>query len=124
LERSEIDVIALKKQYLQMTYNHPRPHITWHGIYFGQPDWSYDSHSLAFTLHHPDAEEQLHVILNAYWRPLLFELPPLGKGKHWHRIIDTSLHSPQDFCEIDVAPIVKTDRYPSQSRSSLVFIAK
>ena len=124
LERSEIDVIALKKQYLQMTYNHPRPHITWHGIYFGQPDWSYDSHSLAFTLHHPDAEEQLHVILNAYWRPLLFELPPLGKGKHWHRIIDTSLHSPQDFCEIDVAPIVKTDRYPSQSRSSLVFMAK
>ncbi|MEB3309371.1 MAG: glycogen debranching protein GlgX [Snowella sp.] len=123
-DRSAIDVTDLKSTYLEQTYNHPKPHITWHGVYFGQPDWSYDSHSLAFTLHHPQAQEQLHVILNAYWRPLLFELPPLGKGKHWYRIIDTSLNSPLDFCELEIAPIVMTDRYPVPARSSLVFMAQ
>ncbi len=124
IDRSAINLTALKQKYLEMTYNHPNPHITWHGVYFGQPDWSYDSHSLAFTLHHPAAEEQLHVILNAYWRPLLFELPPLAKGKQWYRVIDSSLHSPQDFCELETAILVTGDRYPAQSRSSLVFMAK
>ena len=47
----------------------------------GQPDWSHDSHSLAFEA---DATagtgSRMYLILNAYWEPLDFELPPAGDG--------------------------------------------
>ena len=32
---------------------HNSPILTWHGIHLSQPDWSDDSHSLAFSLHDP-----------------------------------------------------------------------
>ncbi|MFM7576920.1 MAG: hypothetical protein ACKO5Q_08290, partial [Microcystaceae cyanobacterium] len=119
-----IDKTALKRTYLDLTHSHPRPHVTWHGVEFGLPDWSYHSHSLALTLHEPQAQEQLHIILNAYWEPLLFELPPLADGKKWHRIVDTFLPTPQDFCELAIAPAVNLKTYLVQPRSAIVLMAK
>lgn len=66
------------------------PRLIWHGTKLNLPDWSNDSHTLAFSLHDPLTEEHLHVIFNAYWKPLIFELPPPPQGKVWHRIIDTA----------------------------------
>jgi len=39
------------------------------------------------------------VILNAYWEPLDFELPPAGNGggNPWHRWIDTARETPNDI---------------------------
>ena len=37
------------------------PAIAWHGIKLGQPDWSEDSHSLAFTLSYRQYGELLHM---------------------------------------------------------------
>ena len=42
--------------------------ITWHGIKLGSPDWSDDSHSLAFTLTNPEYPHALHVMINAFWQ--------------------------------------------------------
>ncbi len=72
------------------------PHITWHGVELNTPDWSKDSHSLAFTLYHPQANETLHVMVNSYFESLIFQIPPL-KGKVWRKVIDTSMESPKDF---------------------------
>src|SRR5262249_25669513 len=49
--------------------------ITWHGIRLGQPDWSDSSHSIAFTVEVEREHLFFHVIVNAYWEPLDFELP-------------------------------------------------
>jgi glycogen operon protein len=119
-----IDLERLKHTYLGMTESHPNPHVVWHGIDVALPDWSYDSHSLAFTLHHPKAGEQLHLILNAYWEPLVFNLPPLANGKQWYRVIDTFLPSPQDFCELAIAPQILKTSYLVQARTSVVLMAK
>jgi glycogen operon protein len=71
--------------------------IHWHGVRLGQPDWSQDSHSLAFELTGDDIREHLVVLLNAYWEPLEFQLPPLPQGRRWARLVDTARPSPEDF---------------------------
>jgi glycogen operon protein len=99
------------------------PHLTWHGVRLGQPDWGVDSHSLAFELHHPQAGEHLHVMLNAYWEPLTFELPPLPTGQQWRRVVDTALASPGDFSLPHLAPPVPGAVYEVAARSAVVLAA-
>jgi glycogen operon protein len=100
------------------------PYLIWHGTELNQPDWSDDSRYLAFTLAHPQHREYLHVIFNAYWESLTFELPKLSPGHNWHRVIDTSLTTPDDFCELAIAPLVNNWQYLVQPRTSVVLMAK
>lgn len=113
--------IFQQESFLQVSYGSQKPHLVWHGTCLGQPDWSFDSHSLAFTLRHPKAEEHLYVILNAYQEPVTFELPPLGQAERWHRIVDTALSAPDDFCERSIAPI-EGDKYQAKAHSSVVLM--
>jgi isoamylase len=99
-----------------------KPLINWHGVRLGTPDWGHDSHSLAFTLTHPSSNEILHVMLNAYWEPLDFELPPVRYRKQWRRIADTALPSPDDFCEPAEAPAVKAATYQVASRAAVLLL--
>ena len=46
-----------------------------HGITLNHPDLRPDSHSLAVTVRATRAAVTLHVMFNAYWEPLTFELP-------------------------------------------------
>ena len=63
----------------------------WHGVKLLQPDWSSWSHSLAFSADLPNEPISFHLIMNAYWEPLDFELPPEGMDGPWRRWIDTLL---------------------------------
>lgn len=117
--------IFREEKFLEVTHTSLEPHLVWHGIYLGQPDWGEDSHTLAFSLNHPVMGEQVHVMLNAYWEPLNFELPPLESGNYWHRIIDTALSVPDDFSDLEAA--VKIDEenfYLVTARSCVVLMEK
>ncbi|MCU0514517.1 MAG: glycogen debranching protein GlgX [Anaerolineae bacterium] len=94
-----------------------RTKLTWHGTALYQPDWSDNSHSLAFTLSHPGGH--LHAIFNAYWEPLIFELPPAV----WQRIVDTDLPPPQDFSPPGQAPRLTGPRYTAAARSAVLLLA-
>jgi isoamylase len=98
------------------------PHIAWHGVGLGLPDWGDDSHSLAFTLHHAESGDFVHVLFNAYWEPLAFELPVPPGGMRWHRVVDTALPSPDDFCGQD-APVVEGHCYRAEARSAVMLLA-
>jgi isoamylase len=100
------------------------PHITWHGVELNQPDWSYHSHSLAFSLHDPAHNEHLHVMLNAWWEPLTFKLPPLPPAQQWHRMVDTALEPPHDFNEPTYAPPVGKQQYRLIAESVVVLMAR
>ena len=113
-----------QESFLKVSLKSSQPHLTWHGTKLYKPDWEEDSHSIAFTLSYPAVEEQLYVVFNAYWKPLQFQLPPLELGSHWHRIIDTSLNSPEDFTEPTAAPKVYENCYRVAPRSSIVLIKK
>jgi len=94
---------------------------TWHGVRLNQPDWSDSSHSVAFTARDPSESLWIHLILNAYWEPLHFELPPVTDvNGSWRRWIDTSLDSPSDIVEWDAAPPVAEESYPVGARSVVV----
>jgi isoamylase len=98
--------------------------LTWHGTHLDKPDFGYDSHSLAFSLSNETGAEKLHAILNAYWEALEFELPTLAAGKRWHRAVDTSLPSPDDYREPGTELVVDTAKYVAQPRSSVILIAQ
>ena len=116
--------IFRQESLLEVTYGSQKPHIVWHGVQLGQPDWGDHSHSLACTLRHPGYDEHLYVVFNAYWDSLCFELPPLDPGDRWHRIVDTARRSPDDFWDLDAAPAVKGNSYQVEARSSVVLMAK
>jgi isoamylase len=98
-------------------------HITWHGTNLGQLDWRNESHSLSFTLHRPESGDHLHIMLNAHWQPLTFELPPLPFDEHWYRVVDTAQPSPDDFCDPGAMPPVYGIRYQVEARSSVILLA-
>ena len=62
-----------------------------------QPDWGDGSHSVALGAELREEGLHFHLILNAYWEPLDFELPRLTGGDPWRRWIDTALDSPHDI---------------------------
>jgi glycogen operon protein len=100
-------------------------HKAWHGTKLNQPDWSYQSHSLALSADVWSEKLFFHLILNAYWEPLEFELPPEKEpGRHpWRRWIDTALDSPQDIVDWPSAPTVTGRIYRVEPRSVVVLIA-
>jgi len=98
--------------------------IEWHGVHLSQPDWSEQSHSLAFSLCHRVKNEFVHVILNAYWEPLQFQLPILPDGKKWRQIVNTALPSPHDIFDNGNAPVIDTKFITSIPYSSIILIAR
>ncbi|TFI54580.1 glycogen debranching enzyme GlgX [Mastigocladus laminosus UU774] len=111
-----------QERVLAVTDGGHKPHIYWHGVKLGEADWSYYSHSLAFSLRYPEHSENLHFILNAYWETLSFELPVLADGGQWYRMIDTALPSGDDCCDRQTAPVVKGNMYQAQKRSAIVLL--
>lgn len=94
----------------------------WHGTKLGQPDWGDHSHSVAFTAEIKKQMMFLHMIMNAYWEPLDFELPPVENGGEnpWHRWIDTSLDSPDDISEWQTSPPISNHPYRAAPYSVVV----
>ncbi len=75
-----------------------------HGIKTDQPDFGYESHSIAVQIspspNTPGDDEQIadiYLAANAYWDNLTFELPSLSHGRKWCRFIDTWLPLPNDI---------------------------
>jgi glycogen operon protein len=99
--------------------------LTWHGVRLHEPDWRHASHSVALTARFTKERVLLHVILNAYWEPLEFELPSVANGgpHPWHRWIDTFLDSPHDIVDWEHAPLVPGDRYRAEACSVVALVA-
>jgi glycogen operon protein len=96
--------------------------VAWHGVKLDQPDWSECSHSIAFTVEIRREKLLFHVILNAYWQPLDFELSRLDSPREnpWRRWIDTGLDSPHDIVEWETAEPVPGYVYWAAARSVVV----
>jgi len=107
--------------------------IDWHGVRLHQPDWANHSHALAATAHSLAGTAgslggtadglagnwAAHLMLNAYWEPLTFEVPPPLQGAEgpWRRWIDTALESPGDIADWAEAAPVPGPTYVVQARS-------
>ena len=67
---------------------------------------------------------KLHLLMNAYWEPIDFELPPVANGTLWRRWIDTSLQSPEDIVPWNDALSVADRLYRAAPRSIVVLWAR
>jgi isoamylase len=94
---------------------------SWDGVKLGQPDWGENSHSIAFTARMHSEPMTFRLMLNAFWEPLEFELPPTPGP--WRRWIDTSLQAPEDIVEWQKAPVSPGSTYRVDARSVVVLYA-
>jgi len=101
-----------------------RASIEVHGVRLNRPDRSSDSHSFAVTVRDIEHADLLHVMFNAYWEPLVFELPPVGCQRPWRRWIDTYRDAPDDVCDWKSAPSVQGSTYAVQPRSLVTLVAE
>ncbi len=102
-----------------------RSEIQFHGVRLNQQDWADDAHSLALTARDPESGLSLNLMINSYWEPLEFELPPQppGQPQGWHCWLDTSLASPDDIVPWSEAAPVSGSTYLVQARSVVGLIS-
>jgi isoamylase len=98
--------------------------LTWHGVKLFRPDWSFESHSIAFTVVSLSGRMGMHIMINAYFGTLEFEIPEYIDDRRlsWKRWIDTSFESPDDIMDIEGANRV-TERIYRLAPYSLAVIA-
>jgi isoamylase len=103
-----------------------RAQLVWHGVALGRPDWGDSSHSIAFTLRTLQSRFLFHVMLNAYWEPLSFEIPldEGGEPLSWRRCIDTAAAPPDDIHRFAAAPAAPAGRCAAQPRSLVLLAAR
>jgi isoamylase len=126
-------MIAFRKRFGALTSPHfytgemtdrAIPEISWHGTQMGHPGWDDPAAgALAFTIAGRGEEHDLHVILNASYLPLDFELPELG-GKGWFRAVDTEQPPPDDIVDPGGEVPVSSTTYHAGPRSVVVLISK
>jgi glycogen operon protein len=100
-----------------------RPGLEVHGVRLHRPDLGTRSHSLAITVRDTERPEDFHLMFNAYWEPLSFDLPAPGPGQSWKRWIDTFRDSPDDVTDWSIAPLVAGPSYLVQPRSIVALVA-
>lgn len=103
--------------------------ISWHGTKVGQPDWSWESRSLAMHINGGLHDEDIFMIMNAHWEGHEFELPPLNKEPNtrwgWFRFIDTSREPPFDIAEEGLEGYLANQHsYPVGPRTIVVLVGK
>ncbi len=101
-----------------------RSQVTWHGVRLHEPDLSHHSHSLALTVRAIGGARLVHAILNAYWEPLDFELPPVDPAHPWRRVVDTSLDDELAIVDLASAPSVTATHYRAGPRSVVLLSAR
>jgi isoamylase len=102
-----------------------RHHVTWHGVEPDRPDWSECSRSFAVTITSVGERFRWHLMVNAWWQPLHFTLPPTGLADgRWHRWIDTALPSPDHIVGWEEAPPLPDQAYRVLARSVVVLLVR
>jgi glycogen operon protein len=117
IERRLLRTVEHEHQRVSLTTLLKQADKAWHGVRLGQPDWDDRSHSVALGGKLRREGLRFHLILNAFWEPLHFQLPAPGAGGAWRRWIDTALDSPNDVVPWQTAPAVSADVYCAEARS-------
>jgi glycogen operon protein len=130
-------LIAFRKQHPALRHSRHPGHpdesgavveVAWHGTRKWSPDWSPGSLVLACTLTlraEGEADDVVHVALNAYWEALGFELPAPPPGRRWHCYVNTALAAPEDVWEPGQGPVLeRQDSILVGGRSVVVLVAE
>jgi isoamylase len=96
-----------------------REDVTWHGVN-GPVDLGPESRCLAFLLRGGSiGDTDLYVMINGHWEDHEFTVAE-GQPPEWHRVVDTSLPSPNDIVEPGKEPQLQDKKYKVRARSIVV----
>jgi isoamylase len=125
IARRRLRDVEHERQRLSLNQMLRQAKLTWHGVKLNHPDWGSSSRSMACNVEMRTEGLLLHLILNAYWESLDFELPPTshGEANPWRCWIDTALDSPHDIVPWQTAPSVPGLSYRAAPRSVVVLFA-
>jgi glycogen operon protein len=125
IARRQLRNLGPERERMSLTHLISGATKTWHGVKSNQPDWSHQSHSVAFSAELRREGLLVYFIFNAYWEPLDFELPQIdnGKGGPWKRWIDTFLGTPEDITPWDESQPLPDRTYRAGHRSVVVLWA-
>ncbi len=104
--------------------------VTWHGMEGGQPDWTWESRTVAMQISEktPGVSSELsdiYIAANSYWESLRLELPKLTGSRRWLCVVDTMQESPQDIFEQGKEPCLDNqDVYEIGPRTVVVLIGR
>ncbi len=118
--------VTAEEQRLTLSEVLEQGEISWHGTKLNQPDWGDTSHSIALSIRTEQEHFLAHILFNAYWEALEFELPQRD-GDHplqWERWIDTSLESPNDIVPWQERVPIEGHSYRAGPRSVVVLSSK
>lgn len=88
--------------------------ITWHGVTPNMPDWSGDSHFVAYTI------DDLYIAFNAFSETLHVTLPEPPEGKKWSLVVNTSNLSHQEFVDPEIHHILESCDFKMGPYSSCI----
>jgi glycogen operon protein len=108
------------------------PDITWFDELGASPDWAKIDSRIAARIDGSKADiisdrddNDFYLIFNAKDESTVFMIGPAPMARHWHRVLDTSLPSPEDLAETGCEPIlVPQDEYAVSSRSFVLLMAR
>ena len=124
IERRMVRDVEHERHRLSLSLALREQKVAWHGVKLNQPDWSSFSHSVAIGGDLKSERILAHIILNAYWEALEFELPILREGtEKWRRWIDTALDPPHEISVWNTETPVLGTTYRAGARSVVVLIA-
>jgi isoamylase len=77
------------------------PPVSWHGTQAWAPDLGPHSRLLAVMFYQRvgTGHDCVYLVANAYWEPLIVELPALSDGMAWHQFADSAATPPGDAAE-------------------------
>jgi isoamylase len=98
--------------------------VTWHGVQLFRPDWSDNSHTLAFTIRSLSGALSMHFMINSYYESLDFEVPEKEdeRAVRWRLWMDTSLEAPRDIREIEETDQITPGKYRVNSHSVVILL--
>ena len=95
--------------------------ITWHGTTLNNPGFNdTTARVLACTIAGIDDTADLHVMMNMFWEPLVFDLP-VGQ---WRVAVDTSASGPEDLPDLAESPTNIHGRWTVNGRSVVVLSSR
>ncbi len=125
--QSNQDIFRFFKEMIAFRKAHPslsrsrfwREDVRWYGV-GSVADLSYNSHTLAYCLlGKSQSDDDLYVIINAYWEPLTFTIQE-GAAREWRRVVDTGFESPDDITPAGVP--IRRLQYKVGPRSVVVLV--
>ncbi|HVK09396.1 MAG TPA: glycogen debranching protein GlgX [Gemmataceae bacterium] len=124
LARRALRSVEHEEQRTSLTEMIAAANKAWHGVKLNEPDWGPNSRCLVFGAELRKEKLLFHLIMNAYWEPLDFELPARDGRGPWCRWIDTSRPSPEDIVEWKAAPPLPDGSYRAGPRSVVMLYSE